>query len=79
MVANLVATNNLATKLMETNSLADSEVNIVWLKRDLRLSDHQPLSESTQSGLTLVYYVFEPLLIADPHYDERHWRFIWQS
>jgi deoxyribodipyrimidine photo-lyase len=74
MAANLVATNNLAT-----NSLANSGVNIVWLKRDLRLSDHQPLSESIQSGLTLVYYVFEPLLIADPHYDERHWRFIWQS
>ena len=54
-------------------------VNIVWLKRDLRLSDHEPLAESTQAGLTLLYYAFEPLLIDDPHYEERHWRFIWQS
>tara|TARA_R110001592_G_scaffold108706_1_gene303768 strand:- start:54 stop:1643 length:1590 start_codon:yes stop_codon:yes gene_type:complete len=57
----------------------NDEVNIVWLKRDLRLSDHEPLAASIKSGLTLLYYVFEPLLIADPHYDERHWRFILQS
>ena len=60
--------------------MADTiEVNIVWLKRDLRLSDHQPLTHSIESGLTLLYYVFEPMLIEDPHYDERHWRFVWQS
>ena len=55
------------------------DVNVVWLKRDLRISDHQPLTDSIKSGLTLLYYVFEPLLIDDPHYDERHWRFVWQS
>ena len=53
--------------------------NVVWLKRDLRLSDHQPLTRAIKSGLTLLYYVFEPDLINDPHYDERHWRFVWQS
>ncbi len=54
-------------------------INIVWLKRDLRLSDHEPLDEAVKSGLTLLCYVFEPELIKDPHYDERHWRFVWQS
>ena len=54
-------------------------INVVWLKRDLRLSDHEPLTQSIKSGLTLLYYVFEPLLLEDPHYDERHWRFVWQS
>lgn len=54
-------------------------INVVWLKRDLRLSDHEPLTRSIDSGLTLLFYVFEPDLLADPHYDERHWRFIWQS
>ena len=54
-------------------------VNVVWLKRDLRLSDHLPLRQAIQSGLTLLYYVFEPLLLDDPHYDQRHWRFVWQS
>jgi deoxyribodipyrimidine photo-lyase len=57
----------------------NNEVNIVWLKRDLRLSDHEPLAQAIKSGTTLLYYVFEPSLINDPHYDVRHWRFIWQS
>jgi len=57
----------------------DYDINVVWLKRDLRLNDHEPLSQSIKSGVTLLYYVFEPLLIDDPHYDERHWRFVWQS
>lgn len=64
---------------MIVNNVHRNTVNIVWLKRDLRLSDHEPLAASLKSGLTLIYYVFEPLLIEDPHYDERHWRFIWQS
>jgi deoxyribodipyrimidine photo-lyase len=57
----------------------NADINLVWLKRDLRLSDHEPLVQSIKSGLTLLYYVFEPLLIDDLHYDERHWRFVWQS
>ena len=70
--------NNILTNSVVSNDSSNA-VNIVWLKRDLRLSDHEPLAASIMSGLTLVFYVFEPLLIADPHYDERHWRFIWQS
>jgi deoxyribodipyrimidine photo-lyase len=54
-------------------------VNVVWLKRDLRLTDHQPLNHAIESGLTILYYVFEPFLINDPHYDLRHWRFVLQS
>ena len=54
-------------------------VNLVWLKRDLRLSDHQPLASSLKTGTTLLLYVFEPLLVDDPHYDVRHWRFVYQS
>jgi len=64
---------------LTVNTDVKMEVNVVWLKRDLRLSDHQALTNSTKSGLTLLFYVFEPLLIDDPHYDERHWRFVWQS
>jgi deoxyribodipyrimidine photo-lyase len=63
----------------ELNLALNTEVNVVWLKRDLRLSDHEPLAQSIKSGLTLLYYVFEPLLINDAHYDVRHWRFVWQS
>jgi len=55
-------------------------VNIVWYKRDLRLSDHRPLQEASESGLPAVLlYIFEPSLMNDHHYDVRHWRFVWQS
>ena len=55
------------------------DINVVWLKRDLRISDNHALMDSLESGLTLLYYAFEPILIDDPHYDKRHWRFVWQS
>ncbi|MFK7924338.1 MAG: FAD-binding domain-containing protein [Bacteroidia bacterium] len=55
-------------------------INIVWLKRDLRLSDHAPLKAAAESGLpVLILYCFEPSLIAAEDYALRHWRFIWQS
>lgn len=55
-------------------------INLVWLKRDLRLTDHAPLADAAArpEPLSLIY-CFEPELLNDPHYDERHWRFIWQS
>ena len=56
------------------------KINIVWFKRDLRLSDHQPLKNAFSNGLpTLLFYNFEPLLLEDAHYNERHWRFVYQS
>jgi deoxyribodipyrimidine photo-lyase len=56
------------------------KTNIVWLKRDLRLTDHAPLYEATcRDEQFLVLYIFEPSLINDSHTDERHWRFIQQS
>lgn len=56
------------------------KINIVWFKRDLRLSDHQPLKNAFSNGLpTLLVYNFEPLLLDDAHYNERHWRFVYQS
>lgn len=56
------------------------EINIVWFKRDLRLSDHAPLKAACDAELpVLLLYVVEPMLLKDPHYSLRHWRFIWQS
>ena len=55
-------------------------VNIVWLKRDLRLTDHAPLKAAAETGLPmLLLYVFEPSMLQAPDYDHRHARFIWQS
>ncbi len=55
-------------------------INIVWFKRDLRLSDHTPLKLAENSELpTLLLYIFEPMLLGDPHYSDRHWRFVTES
>lgn len=55
-------------------------VNIVWFKRDLRLLDHEPLMRSLDSQIpTLLLYIFEPIILNDAHYSERHFNFIKQS
>lgn len=55
-------------------------IAVVWLKRDLRLSDHEALFNAAQSGKpVLLLYCFEPLLLNDPHYSQRHWNFVSQS
>jgi len=54
--------------------------NVVWFKRDLRLSDHEPLNLAIESGRpTILAYILDPKVVADEHYDERHWRFVSQS
>ena len=56
------------------------KINIVWFKRDFRLSDHQPLCQAVNSGLpTLLIAFLEPSLMQAPQSDVRHWRFIVQS
>lgn len=55
-------------------------ITVVWLKRDLRLADHEPLLQAANTGLpVLLLYSFEPILLNDPHYSSRHWSFVAQS
>ncbi|MGB3465429.1 MAG: deoxyribodipyrimidine photo-lyase, partial [Cyclobacteriaceae bacterium] len=55
-------------------------LNIVWLKRDIRTQDHQPLEEAEKDGLPyLVIYLFEPSQIAHPDTSIRHLQFIFHS
>uniref|UniRef100_UPI00404A3C55 deoxyribodipyrimidine photo-lyase n=1 Tax=Gelidibacter sp. TaxID=2018083 RepID=UPI00404A3C55 len=55
-------------------------ITVVWLKRDLRLDDNDAIQNALASGnRVLLTYVFEPMLLDDPHYSERHWDFIKQS
>ena len=55
-------------------------INIVWFKRDLRLSDHQPLLRASEGKFPLLLiYFYEPLVINYTDSDERHWRFAQQS
>lgn len=56
------------------------EINIVWLKRDLRSSDHLPLHMAEQAGVPyLIVYFFEPSLISSPDTSIRHLQFQYQS
>ena len=55
-------------------------IAVVWLKRDLRLHDNEAVYNALNTGKpTLLLYSFEPLLLNDAHYSERHWNFIKQS
>ena len=55
-------------------------INVVWLKRDLRLQDNEAISNALKSDKpTLLLYVFEYILLNDGHYSERHFNFIKES
>lgn len=51
-------------------------IDIVWFKRDLRLSDHAPMQAALRSPRpVLCIFLFEPSVIAHADSDVRHWRF----
>lgn len=55
-------------------------VNIVWFKRDLRFTDHEPLLfASKQNNPILLLYFFEPSVMSYDDSNVRHWRFIHES
>lgn len=55
-------------------------MNVVWFKRDLRLFDNEALFRALESNEpTLLLYIFEPSLLNDHHYSQRHFDFIKQS
>jgi deoxyribodipyrimidine photo-lyase len=53
---------------------------VVWLKRDLRLLDHEPLVNAIHSGKRILFlYSFEPFWTTNDHHSEKHLNFIKQS
>ena len=55
-------------------------MNIVWIKRDLRLQDHRPLFEAELSGEEyIIVYLFEPSIISYKDTSIRHLQFIYKS
>ena len=55
-------------------------ISVVWFKRDLRLTDHEPLLRAQEKGLpVLLLYCFEPSIMGHHDSDGRHWRFIYES
>ena len=56
------------------------EIAIVWFKRDLRFTDHEPLFYAQKQNLPiLLIYCFEPSIMNYADSDVRHWRFVYQS
>ncbi len=55
-------------------------INLVWLKRDLRSRDHEPLHLAEKAGLPYhIFYVFEPSLMAHKDTSLRHLQFQYHS
>ena len=68
----------LSNECKGANSI--ERVTVIWLKRDLRLRDHEPFYRAVEAGEKLLpLFCWEPSVIADPHMDIRHWRFMQQS
>ena len=60
--------------------MKQQSINIVWLKRDLRLQDHEALYKAEQAGIPyLIIYIFEPSVIQYPDTSPRHLQFIYHS
>ncbi|MEM6866112.1 MAG: deoxyribodipyrimidine photo-lyase, partial [Bacteroidota bacterium] len=55
-------------------------INIVWLKRDLRLQNHAPLHAAEKTGLPYrIIYIFDTELIRYPDTSTRHLQFVFHS
>jgi deoxyribodipyrimidine photo-lyase len=59
-------------------------IHIVWFKRDLRIRDHEPLSNALRSAASdgdavLLLHAFDPRDLAHPTTSNRHLRFRWQA
>lgn len=60
--------------------MSNQSINIVWLKRDIRSQDHEPLFRAEQAGIPYkIIYIFEPTLLEYPDTDIRHLQFIYHS
>ena len=57
-----------------------NNIQIVWFKRDLRITDHRPLFEASLNSIpTLPIYIVETDYWKQPFSSKRHWSFIHDS
>ena len=54
-------------------------VNVVWFKRDLRVTDHWPLVEAAARGPCVCLYIYEPSVLTSSEFDASHLDFINES
>ena len=61
----------------EKLNMQRDKIQIVWFKRDLRISDHQPLFQASKDHLPLLpIYFVEPEYWNKPFASKRHWSFV---
>ena len=72
---------SLSGKSVKNNLVIKKEaINIVWLKRDIRLQDHEPLLNAQKSEIPYrIIYIFEPSCISYPDTSLRHLQFVYHS
>ena len=51
-------------------------MNVVWFKRDLRVTDHKALASAASSGIVVPLYILEPELWKQPDVSCRHFDFL---
>jgi deoxyribodipyrimidine photo-lyase len=60
--------------------LTKEETNIVWLKRDIRSQDHEPLFKAEEAGIPYrIIFLFEPSFTKYPDSSLRHLQFLYHS
>ena len=59
--------------------MKEKPFNIVWFKKDLRASDHAPLTQAILEGPTLGIFIIEPEWIESPEFDSSHYIFLEES
>ncbi len=53
------------------------DCQIVWFKKDLRITDHKPLEEASKLNVPIIpLYVFETDYWKQPFSSKRHWYFV---
>ncbi len=57
---------------LDPSTLAATDTALVWLKRDLRLADHAPLSAGRGFSRALAVFIIEPAWLASPECDASH-------
>jgi len=59
---------------------AKHPINLVWMKRDLRTQDHEPLMLAEKAGVPyFIVFCFEPTIIEHPDTSLRHLQFQYHS
>lgn len=66
--------------MQKGNTVTRKPINIVWIKRDIRSQDHEPLQVADAEAIPyLIIYLFEPSIIGYKDCSERHLQFQYHS